>query len=178
MSSGGNPLDIGMAIIGVAVAAADGSAGGIAAAASAAGVDGKGGYRGRAGAYSAPVSNHPLATRMITSLSPWSGGLVGHVCVWAGKVALIAAQASAVIVTPIMGPQVSAVYLHMSVGYPTPAVVIIVTQSRGGSEGYDDSAHLELCGGFCAFSTIAFLALASVSRLRSDLAQDEAAPSA
>ena len=42
MSSGGHRLDIGMAIIGVAGGDADGSAGGIAAAASAAGVDGKG----------------------------------------------------------------------------------------------------------------------------------------
>jgi hypothetical protein len=32
---------------------------------------------------------------------------------------------------PIMGPQVSAVYLHMSVGYPTSAVVIIVTELGG-----------------------------------------------
>jgi hypothetical protein len=47
MSSGAQPLDIGMGIIGVAVVADDGSAGGIAAAASAAGVDGKGGYGGR-----------------------------------------------------------------------------------------------------------------------------------
>ena len=41
MSSGGHPLDIGMAIIDVAVVADDGSAGGIAAAVSAAGVDRK-----------------------------------------------------------------------------------------------------------------------------------------
>jgi hypothetical protein len=69
MSSGGHPLDIGMAIIGMAVGAADGSAGGIAAAASAAGVDGKGGYGEGPAAYSAPVSNHPPhATQMITSL--------------------------------------------------------------------------------------------------------------
>ena len=43
MSSGGHLLDIGMATIGVAVVADDGSAGGIAAAASVAGVDRKGG---------------------------------------------------------------------------------------------------------------------------------------
>jgi hypothetical protein len=31
---------------------------------------------------------------------------------------------------------------------------------------------LELCGGVCAFSTIAFLALASVSKLRPDLEEE------
>jgi len=34
---------------------------------------------------------------------------------------------------------------------------------------------LELCGGVCAFSTIVFLALASVSKLRPDLERDETA---
>src|ERR1700728_4855038 len=40
----------------------------------------------------------------------------------------------------IMRAQVSAVHLHMSVGYPMSAVLIIVAETRGGSEGYDDSA--------------------------------------
>ena len=29
-------------------------------------------------------------------------------------------------VMPIMGPQVGAIYLHMSVGYPASAVMIVV----------------------------------------------------
>jgi hypothetical protein len=37
---------------------------------------------------------------------------------------------------------------------------------------------LELCGGVCALSTIAFLALASVSKSMSDLERDETALSA
>jgi hypothetical protein len=37
---------------------------------------------------------------------------------------------------------------------------------------------LELCGGVCAFSTIVFLALASVSKFMPDLERDETAPSA
>jgi hypothetical protein len=37
---------------------------------------------------------------------------------------------------------------------------------------------LELCGGICAFSTIVFLALASVSKLMPDLERDETPPSA
>jgi hypothetical protein len=37
---------------------------------------------------------------------------------------------------------------------------------------------LELCGGVCAFSTIVFLALASVSKSMPELERDETAPSA
>jgi hypothetical protein len=37
---------------------------------------------------------------------------------------------------------------------------------------------LELCGGVCAFSTIVFLALASISKFMPDLERDETAPSA
>jgi hypothetical protein len=40
-----------------------------------------------------------------------------------------------VTVTPIMGPQVGAIYLHMSVGYPASVVVISRSVITGGSEG-------------------------------------------
>jgi hypothetical protein len=59
MSSGGHLLDIGMATIGVAVVADDGSAGGIAAAASVAGVDRKGGGR-RAPRRAGQFSRHAI----------------------------------------------------------------------------------------------------------------------
>jgi hypothetical protein len=72
-----------------------------------------------------------------------------------------------------MGPEVSAVYHHMSVGYQTSAVVIIVAQSRGKRRALMIALVLELCGGICALSTIVFLALASLSKLMPDLERDE-----
>jgi hypothetical protein len=83
-----------------------------------------------------------------------------------------------VIVMPIMGPQVSAVYLPMSVGYPTSAVMIIVAETRGEAKAMMIALVLELCGGGCALSTIVFLALASVSKWMPELERDETAPSA
>jgi hypothetical protein len=76
-----------------------------------------------------------------------------------------------------MGPQVSAVYLHMSVGYPN----VRRCDNRNGTRGEAKAMTalvLELCGGVCAFSTIVFLALASVSKSMPDLERDETAPSA
>jgi hypothetical protein len=78
----------------------------------------------------------------------------------------------------ITGPEVSAVYLHMSVGYPMSAVLIIVAETRGEAKAMMTALVLELCGGACAVSTIVFLALASVSKLMPDLERDEKAPSA
>jgi Na+/phosphate symporter len=69
---------------------------------------------------------------------------------------------------PIMGPQVSAVYLHKSIGYPTSAVLITVVQSPGKRRAMMIVLVLELCGGACAFSTIVFVALASVSKAMPD----------
>ena len=80
-------------------------------------------------------------------------------------------------VTPIMGPQVGAIYLHMSVGYPTSVVVISRSVITGGKRrAMMIALVLELCGGVCALSTIVFLALASVSKLMPDLERDETAP--
>jgi hypothetical protein len=63
-------------------------------------------------------------------------------------------------------------------GYPTSAVMIIVAETRGEAKAMMIALVLELCGGVCAFSTIVFLALASVSKLMPDLERDETAPSA
>ena len=69
-------------------------------------------------------------------------------------------------------------HLHMSVGYPTSAVMIIVAETRGEAKAMMIALVLELCGGVCALSTIVFLALASVSKSMPDLERDETATNA
>jgi hypothetical protein len=50
--------------------------------------------------------------------------------------------------------------------------MIIVAQSAGAKRAMMIALVLELCGGVCAFSAIAFLGLASVSKLRPDLEEE------
>jgi hypothetical protein len=52
------------------------------------------------------------------------------------------------------------------------------SSTRGEAKAIMIALVLELCGGVCAFSTIVFLALASVSKSMPDLERDETAPSA
>jgi hypothetical protein len=54
--------------------------------------------------------------------------------------------------------------------------MIIVAETRGEAKAMMIALVLELCGGVCAFSTIVFLALASVSKLMPDLERDVNGP--